>query len=66
MSQAKYRQGHFRLLLEHRDLIPRTGMGGGAVFVESASKFLQSSKILAPIIVLVIVGICSVVLAIRN
>lgn len=58
MSQAKYRQGTSASDDKHRDLIPRTGMGGGAVFVESASKFLQSNgKILAPIIVLVIVGI---------
>lgn len=58
MSQAKYRQGTSASADKHRDLIPRTGMGGGAVFVESASKFLQSNgKILAPVIVLVIVGI---------
>lgn len=58
MSQAKYRQGTSASDDKHRDLIPRTGMGGGAVFVESASKFLQSNgKIIAPVIVLVIVGI---------
>lgn len=58
MSQAKYRQGTSAASDSRRDLVPRTGMGGGAVFVESASKFLQSNgKIIAPIVVLIIVGI---------
>lgn len=58
MSQAKYRQGTSASADSHRDLVPRTGMGGGAVFVESASKFLQANgKIIAPVVVLIIVGI---------
>ncbi len=58
MSQAKYRQGTSASSDSRRDMIPRTGMGGGAVFVESASKFLQSyGKILAPVVVIVLVGI---------
>ena len=57
MSQAKYRQGTSASSDSRRDMIPRTGMGGGAVFVESASKFLQSyGKILAPVVVIVLVG----------
>jgi cyclophilin family peptidyl-prolyl cis-trans isomerase len=58
MSQAKYRQGTSASSDSRRDMIPRTGMGAGGVFVESASKFLQSyGKILAPVVVIVLVGI---------
>ncbi|MCC6575614.1 MAG: peptidylprolyl isomerase [Planctomycetes bacterium] len=43
---------------KHRDLLPRTGAGAGQMFVESFSKFLASNgKILAPIAVLLIVGV---------
>ena len=58
MSQTKYRQATSASADKHRDLIPRTGVGGGAALVEGASKFLQGyGKILGPLVLLIIGGI---------
>lgn len=43
---------------KHRDLLPRTGASGGQIFIEAFGKFLAANgKILAPLAVLVIVGV---------
>ncbi len=39
----------------HREMLPRTGMNAGALFVDAASKFLASyGKILGPVVILTI------------
>ncbi|MBK8207486.1 MAG: peptidylprolyl isomerase [Planctomycetes bacterium] len=44
-----------------RDVLPRTGMGLGATFVDSASKFLAGyGKVLGPAIVLIVAGFFTV------
>lgn len=58
MSQSKYKQPISASADKHRDLVPRTGLGSGAIFVESAGKFLGTyGKILVPVILLLIVAV---------